>query len=654
MYTYFNNTLCIKKDSLTTLLGYKVNTINSLIRRGKLTRVRKGGNGRTSLIEFESIEVNDIKDKVIEIAGDPKITASKSVLESHISKDYDAATYFTSFRKSNGKALTFDKQKEYVTNAMILNGIDTIVISKKSNNRRLTGNKSRLWKNISDAVNLLPSNKYPHSIPGNPRSIERVYKRFKTNSYASLVHGGIGNDNRVKLTGDIADYILATYCLPNKPMIPTVLALYDSVRIKKGWPTLSESAIQNFLDKPETQRVWTIARHGREEYDKKYGHKLSRDRSKWFPNAFWAIDGSKLDWIHYYDNDLKMAAKLKMNPVFDVFSEVILGNSFSETERHTDHFISLKAAMNFSQKRPFKLTYDNQSGHKSKRMQELYDGIIAKNGGVHNPTAPNRKANPVEQIFNRFQQQVISPFWFSDKQTIKSRDINNQPNMQFVKENRHLLRSREDLLKAWDLAVKQWNNARHPLFKDKTRLEVYQMEAPVSEEIDFFEMINLFWVDESKPITYKNDGLTITISGEKHMFEVYTADDKIDLDFRRLNIGKRFIVRYDPEELSSYVQLIELTAEGDKVFIANAQPKRKHQEIPILMEEGDKEIWAEDYSVRDLELERDLRDLEALRKRTGITPEKLIEDQELMIKMGGDLPKDTRSDVEADSVFNYL
>ena len=72
------------------------------------------------------------------------------------------------------------------------------------------------------------------------------------------------------------------------------------------------------------------------------------------------------------------------------------------------------------------------------------------------------------------------------------------------------------------------------------------------------------------------------------------------------------------------------------------------------MEEGDKEIWAEDYSVRDLELERDLRDLEALRKRTGITPEKLIEDQELMIKMGGDLPKDTRSDVEADSVFNYL
>lgn len=654
MYTYFNNTLCVERESIIKQLGYNANTIKSFIQRGKLTRIRKGGNGRTCLIEFDSIEVEEIKDKVIAIAGDPKITSAKSVLESHISKDYDAATFFTSYRKGNGKALTFDKQKEYTTNAMILNAIDTIVISKKSNNRRLTGNKARLWQNISDAVNLLPSNKYPHSIPGNPRSIERVYKRFKAGSYAALVHGGTGNVNRIKLTGEVADYILATYCLPNKPMIPTVLALYDSVRIKKGWPTLSESTIQNYLDKPEVQRVWTIARHGREEYDRKYGHKLSRDRSKWFPNAYWAIDGSKLDWIHYYDNDLKMAAKLKMNPVFDVFSEVILGNSYSETERHTDHFTSLKAAMNFTQKRPFKLTYDNQSGHKSKRMQELYDGIIAKNGGVHNPTAPNRKSNPAEQIFNRFQQQVISMFWFSDKQTIKSRDINNQPNMDFVKEHKHMLRSKEDLFKAWQLAVKQWNNAPHPLFKNKTRMEVYQMTAPVSEDIDFMELINLFWVDESKPITYKNDGLTIRISGQKHMFEVYDADDKIDIDFRRLNVGKRFIVRYDPETLSSYVQLLELTPEGDKVFVANAQPKRQHQEIPVLMEDGDKETWAEDYNVRELELDRDLQELEALRKRTGITPEKLIEDQELMIKMGGDLPKDTRSDVEADSVFNYL
>lgn len=654
MYTYYNNVLCIEKEALIERLGYKINTINSYIRRGKLTIVRLGGNGRKSLLEFDTIELTDIKEKVIEIAGDPKQTASKSILESYIDKDYNAATYFTSYRKDNGKALTFEKQKEYTTNAMILNAIDTIVISKKSNTRRLTGNKARLWMNISNAVNQLSSDKFPHSLPGNHRSIERAYKRYKKEGYETLVHGGVGNDNRTKITGEVADYILATYCLPTKPMIPTVVALYDGVRIKKGWPTISESAVQMFLDKPEIQRIWTIARHGKEEYDRKFGHKLSRDRSEWFPNAYWAIDGSKLDWIHYFDNALGMAAKLKMNPVFDVFSEVILGNSYSETERHTDHFISLKAAMNTAQRRPYKLTYDNQSGHKSKRMQELYDGIVAKNGGVHHSTKAYGKSNPAEQIFNRFQQQVISMFWFSDKQSIKSRDINNKPNIDFINENKHKLLSKEDLFKAWELAVKQWNNAPHPLITGKTRLEVYQGAAPMTESIDFLEMINLFWVEESKPVTYNNDGLTMRVSGERYMFEVYTADDKIDLEFRRYNIGKKFIVRYDPEELNNYVQLIEIDAEGNKVFVAHAQPKRKHQEIPVLMKEGDKEQWFEDFSVRDEELERDLKELEALRNRTGITPDQLIEDQELMIKMGGDLPKDTRSDVEANSVFNYL
>lgn len=654
MYTYFNNTLCIEQSRIVNEIGYKLDTIQKYIKRGKLVRARKGGNGRSSLIEFETIEVSELKEQIIAIAGDPKKKAAQSILESHITKDYDAATFFTSFRKDNGKPLTFKKQIEYTTNAMILNAIDTIVISKQTSNRRLTGNKTRLWENISNAVNQLPSDKYPHSIPGNYRSIERAYKKYKKQGYGSLVHGGIGNDNRTKITGPVADYILAVYCLPNKPMIPTVLAMYDNVRTTKGWPTLSESAVQQFLDKPENQRVWTLARHGRDEYDRKYGHKLSRDRSLWFPNAYWAIDGSKLDWIHYFDNELGMAAKLKMNPVFDVYSEVILGNSYSETERHTDHFTSLKAAMNYSQKRPYKLTYDNQSGHKSKRMQELYDGIIAKNGGVHHPTAPNRKSNPVEQIFNRFQQQVISTFWFSDKQSIKSRDINNKPNIDFIKENRHKLLTREDLLKAWEVAVHKWNNAPHPTIAGKTRMEVYLEAAPMSESIDFLDMITLFWVDESTPITYKNDGLSIRISGERYMFEVYTSDDKIDLEFRRLNVGKKFIVRYDPEELDNYVQLIELTPEGEKVFVAHAQPKRKHQEIPVLMEEGDKELWAEDYSIRDKELERDQKELEALRQRTGITPEQLIEDQDLMIKMGGDLPKDTRSEVESNSVFNYL
>lgn len=653
MYEILDNILCVKGGELIQQNILTISNYGRLTQRGFLNVLRRGGNGRTALIEFSSMR-EDIKQKVISIAGDPTETAQKTIFEGYLKPDYEAARYFTTFRKENGKPLSTEKQKEYATNAIILNAIDTIVLQKATNRRKITGNKTRLWENISNAVNLLPSSQYTHSIPSNYRSIERMYKKFKSEGYSSLVHGGTGNDNRRKIAGEIADFLLATYCLPNKPLVTSVLSMYDAQRIAKGWPTLSESAINLYLEQPEVKRIWTLARHGKDTYVNAFGHKLSRDRSEWFTNAYWAIDGTKLDWVHYLDNVTGMAAKLKINPVFDVFSEMIIGYSLSETENHVDHFTALKSAVNFTQSRPYKLTYDNQSGHKSGRMQELYNGIVARTGGVHHPTAPRMKSNPAEGIFNRLQQEVISTFWFSDKQSIKSRDKDNVPNIDFILENKHRLLTKDQLIKAWELAVKMWNNSEHPLIDNKTRSEVYNLPAPMAEKVDFLDMIDLFWVNESKPITYKNDGLLIRIAGKSYMYEVYAADKKIDINFRRFNIGKKFIVRYDPEQLDSSIQLVEVNAAGEKSVIAHAQPKRSHQEIPVLMKEGDKEQWFEDFSIRETELQRDMQELEALRQRTGITPEKLIDDQEWMIKMGSTLPKDVRSDVESESVFTYL
>lgn len=652
-YEFFDNTICVSANDLISTLELNINTYVSLTRRGLLNVIRRGGNGRTALIEVSSMR-EDIKEKVIALAGDPKVSASKSVLESHIEVDTAAIAYFRVFRKKNGSALSPSKQLRYCTNANILNAIDVIYISKKTNARRLTGNKSRLWTNISNAVNELPSNVYPHSLPGNCRSLERAYKRYKQDGHASLIHGQTDNENRLIITGEVADYILATYCLPNKPKVPTVLGIYDNIRIDKGWSSLSESAVQLYLDRPEVKRIWTLARHGKEAYKNAYGHTLSRDKSQWFPNAFWCIDGSKLDWMHYEDeNQLGVAAKLKMNPVFDVFSEVIIGNSYSTTENHTDHFTALKSAINFTGRRPYKITYDNQSGHKSKRMQELYNNLVARNGGVHMPTRAYAHSNPAEGLFSRFQQQIIALFWFSDKQSITSRTLDSRPNMDFLMANKHRLMTKEDLFKAWELAVKQWNNAPHPSVAGKTRLQVYNSQSPFVEEIDFLEAVNLFWINETKAITYKKHGLTMKLKGETYLFEVLDENGKIDIEFRRLNIGKKFIVRYDPETMDQYIQLLEVDAEGNRIYVANARPKHTFNEIPVLMQPGDA-TFHEDFKVRDIELERDQKAVESLRRRTGITPERLIEEQEFMIKMGGNLPKDIRSKVESEQVFNYL
>ncbi|NCA22585.1 MAG: hypothetical protein EBS86_15800, partial [Crocinitomicaceae bacterium] len=415
------------------------------------------------------------------------------------------------------------------------NAIDSILIEKRTSNRRGSGNKTRLWENLSNAVNSLPSKDYPHSIPSNYRRLQSTFKEYKVSKYDSLVHGGIDNDNRTKRTPEINDYLLAKFCLSNKMTVPDLQRMYDAERTKKGWPSLSEQAIANFLNEPQNMRIWTLARDGKDAYTNLFGHKIRRDKSDWFPNAYWAVDGSKLDWVHYYDNETGMAAKLKINPVIDVFSEVILGYSFSTSEKTADHFRGFKSAMNFALKRPFKVTYDNQSGHKSARMQELYNNIIAQGTeqnpnlrGVHYPTRPYHKSNPAEQIFNRLQQQEINKFWFSDKQGVRVKMMKNVANLDFIKEHKEHLMSMEDLLKAWKLVVARWNTSKHPHFQTKTRLEVYATPAPFEEKVHELDLINIFWINESKPITYKRDGLTIKIDGKAYMFEVYNDDGSIE------------------------------------------------------------------------------------------------------------------------------
>ena len=646
---YYQNSIAIPACDLIGTIFSKGN-YDLLSHRGKIKILRRGCRNTTALVDYESLPER-FKAEVKAKLGDPHKVVKNDEFIRHIQHDHEAEEYFRTYRKPDGKPLSKEKQEEYRNNAEIYTAITSFMNEVKGFRRARGGNSKGIWQRVVEAVNNLDIEKYPHSIPGNAKSIERNLRKFKAGDYIKLVHGGVGNSNPTKIEGDVADWILATYCLPNKPGIPYLLEMYNDIRELKDWPELSDSAINLFLNKPENKRKWVLARHGKDEYIRLFGHHLKRDREEWFSNAWWAVDGTKLDWVHYFDNDLGMAAKLKIDVLIDVHSEKILGWSYSETESHVDHFIALKAAAYATHRKPYLLTYDNQSGHKSAKMQSLYSQVTAT-GGTHYPHKAYKKSNPIEQVFNRLQQQVISRFWFSDKQSIKVRDINHAPNIDFLKDNKHHLYTREELERAWLMAVDQWNNAKHPKY-NKTRSEVFAQPAPMEHKVDALELIEMFWIDENKGSTYNRGGIQITVNHKDYEYEVHTSDDKIDLEFRRKYVGCKFIVRYDPSTLDQHVGLYEKTEDG-LLFIAYAQPKRSHQVIPVLMQEGDKQRWIEDYNVADIEYERDLKEVEALLAGTGITPEKLIEDQDLEIKMGGKLEKNHRNRVEADSFLSQL
>lgn len=650
MYEYHNNILSIPARLLYEdwgLMSYDSYKKNCL--RKKLIRTKEGkGCGNRAWVSVPDLPQN-IKAICLEKIGKPEDVLVVNLLEPYVQPDTAAAVFFSGHRKPEGGALPVQQQRQKVINCCILNAIQRILKEKGLSGKIFGKRKLSVWENLSDAVNKLEASKWSHNLPVAPKRLKEKYESYVKQGYHVFIHKGEGNQNTAKIKGAAADFILANYALPIKLTVPMVLGRYLEQRLEKGWPELTEGAIYNWLYSPERERIWTLSRHGKQAWQQKYQHSLRRDKSNWFPNVYWAIDGTKLDWIHFEEAAAnKMAAKLRINVLFDIYSEKIIGWSLSETEDHADHFRAIKMAIKTSGCRPYLLTYDSQSGHKMTRMQELYSSLVAEQGGLHHVHRVGAKNNPAEQLFNRFQQQVITKFWFSDGQGVRVKREDHQPNTDFISAHKYLLKTKTELLLAWETAVNQWNAAQHPHY-DKARNEVYQHPMQIREELGLEDVMKYLWIEESKKaITYKKDGLSISVGKQLYQYEVYDENKAIDIEFRRKNIGKKFLVRYDPDAMDVYIQLFEVNAKGDKIFVTYAEPKRKHIDIPVLMKAGDKERWMKDYTVRDQELIRDRKALEALLQRTGITAQTCIDEQELSIKFKGSVPKALSQKIEAE------
>lgn len=645
MFEYQQNTLCISASWLWDNGIISEGNYKYMCSTGKIKKLIIGGNGRKALVAFESIPER-FKKAIRAKVGDPYASAKKIIFADYINWDHNAEQYFQAYLLENGSHLPEEKVQEYTHQAIIFNTVkhiaQNVVVQKRF------GGKKEMYDRMLNAIQNLPET-WMHTRYKNVVSFKRAFKKYDDEGYGAIVSGKWLNTNSSKIVDEVADWILSQYCLPIKYTISEVAALYESIREAKGWKSITERAMGEWLDKTEQKRIWMLARDGREEYMKAFGHTVTRSRSQWFPNAWWAIDGTKLDLVHFANNKQKMAAELKINVVFDVYSEKIIGWDIAYSENHTSHFRAIKQAVNHSGCKPFLFTYDKQSGHTSARMQDLYDKLPAK-GGTHYSHKVGRKSSPAEQIFNRLQQQVISKMWFSDKQGIKVKTATNKPNTDFIVEYKEALPTVDDFNKIFQALVNQWNNGKQKDW-DFNRIEMYNQETEHREEINMMDQLSMFWIDETKEKKYYAHGLPLTVAGQDYLFEVYDHNGKVDLDFRRQFVNEKLIVRYDPEYLNEYVALYQLTASGEKRFVAYAQTKRAHESIPVLMVENSKAALLEDIAVRDAELKRDQEAYENLINRTGITRESLIEEQELMVKFQGKLPKEEQMATDSNA-FN--
>lgn len=649
MFEYYNNILCVKGNWLSSEGVISATNLKFLAHTGKIKKARAArGLGNCALYIYASLpeRFKNIIEHDLKI--NPYEQKSTINFSEFLKSSETALAYFSNYELEDGRYLSeanSDVVEEYTANVVVFNAIEKVIGKVISANPKI--NKSELWQRITDSVHSISDDlriRYPFDLPENSQALRAKYeacilnktsKRYPRPGLEGLIHNNYCHTNSLKITEEVGEWLIAYYSLPIKCSIPELLIAYEKKRPITGFPKLSESGVLNFLMKPENERIWLRPRDGKEAWLNRFGHTIKKDKETLFPNAHWAIDGTKLDTIHVKDSKNKMGADMNIDCVIDVYSEKILGWSFSESETHVDHFKALKMAVNTACAKPYLFTYDAQSGHKTKKMQELYSRVVS-GGGTHYHHKVGRKSNPIEQIFDRFQMQVINKRWFSDKQSIKSKRSRSQVNVDFIKEFKGALPTKEELYKHFIIMVDEWNAMKHPRF-DKSRNDVFKMKSEHERELDAFEQISMFWLEETTPKTYRKEGMKLTVSGVDYDFEVYDENDEIDIEFRRKRVNTKLIVLYDPEYLNEYIKLYEINEKGQKTFVAYAQKKRAHSQSPIIRKAQQDEKMRADMNIRDIEMMRDWEQYQKIAERTGITREALIDEQNSMIENNWEL-----------------
>lgn len=564
---YIDNVLCIranilwKKDLMSRSYYYDLTSGQNVIKV-----IRRSAPNHPAMIAYDSIPYT-YRLRIEELLGDPRKEASKIRLSDYLRHDQNAKNYFDDYTYGEGIRLSEKSKNKYLAQVMVLNAIAEI-LETRIYKRRGVGKGIDPWPNIAKAVHQLNADALPHSLPQNPVSLRRKYERYHRkdmNNYKSLVHKNHGNTNPEKVN-DTAKLWLINRWADQVNKVPGIYELwqeYNSQSKEQGWKNLeTEETIRNFLFKEDIQSYWYGHRYGtlkaKEKYTVHHTTKLPTMR-----DSLWYSDGTKLN-MYYQDSRGKMCST-NVYEVMDAYSEVFLGSHISDKEDYEAQYMAYKAAARFSGYRPYQITYDNQGGHKklgsTSFLSQLSQLSIA--------TQPyNGKSKTIEQAFGRFQMKYLKKHWFFTGQNITATAEESKARMEFILANQKNLPTLEEIKAIYYQERQLWNEAPRLQGETDRRIDLYLNSTnPETSQLSVLDMVDLFWITRTKPVAYKSGGLSFTEKGSTYEYLVYQSSGVLDAKFHRDNQDKKFIVRFDPDDMT-LIYLYEQTPLGMRLVTA--------------------------------------------------------------------------------------
>lgn len=269
-------------------------------------------------------------------------------------------------------------------------------------------------------------------------------------------------------------------------------------------------------------------------------------------DALWYVDGTKMN-LYYKAPDPKTGrmkpSSLWVTEVMDAFGECFIGcHIYSGGESFMTTYEALRNAIETVGRMPFELVYDNQSGSKSRQAARWHEKLASI---CHPAMAYNARSKTIEKAFGDFQASVLHSRVNYTGGNITARSERARINEAMIISNVDALPTRDEVIRDHMAARAEWNGMPHPVFKGKSRWQVYSESVnPKAHVLDAAIREDVFFISTEKPSTFRANGIEISVGGRSYAYDVFSAPGRPDLAWDRDHVGCRFVVEYDPHDMS--------------------------------------------------------------------------------------------------------
>ena len=476
-------------------------------------------------------------------------------INTQIRFDADAVRFFKEFEPR----IEPYRQLEYILNAQVMN--EMVRTEKARSVEHAKGGFARraeTWSSVQICCERLREIT-GHTLPKNPARLREKFNAYKRDGYVVLVSGNLGNSAARRIGK--AEGALLLKLRRSKFPVYTDMQLFEEYNrqaVLRGLKTIkSPTTMHSYLNDPAVMVWWYAAVNGEREFKNKYMPTFDTVMPS-MPNSLWYSDGTKINlYYRAYDDRQKR-------------TELFLGYFIGDGENFYNQYMAYRMALQTWKVKPYEIVTDNQGGHKKLASQ----GFFKKLCHLHKTTMPhNGQSKSIESAFGRFQQQVLHKLYNFTGQNITAKKLSSRANIDLVMANIDLLPTLEELKQQYAECREEWNSMLHPTSPTgMTRLEMYTaIENPKAQPLDDYEAHEIFMLFSQAPVQYTREGFNFRMNKQEYSYMVYGDDGLVDMNFHLQNVGRQFLYRYDPEDMTR-IELWAVTDTGAK-YAAIATPK---------------------------------------------------------------------------------